>query len=213
MQNEISKRRVVDSRGASCPPTPLTDLFKAWRDADVGDEVELWATEPGIEADVRAWVQKSGNQVIEVRSEDGCTKIAVRFTRRGRKLLDQPVSKKNISEPDEVKNTPGGKLQLITIGGFTIGLRTLQPGWKWSVSMKPMAGTETCQVRHIGYVISGRMHFSMDDATQLGVGPGDGFDVRGGHDAWTVGDEPFVFIDLITAAEGSGNGSVPAGRA
>jgi len=73
--------------------------------------------------------------------------------------------------------------------------------------MKPIAKTQTCQVRHIGYVVSGRMGFAMDDGAKLEVGPGDGFDVHPGHDAWTIGKDPFVFIDLITAAEAGGRAS------
>ncbi|MDA4124987.1 MAG: cupin domain-containing protein [Thaumarchaeota archaeon] len=109
------------------------------------------------------------------------------------------AAKKSIRDPDEVKETPKGKLQLVSIGGFTLGLRTLQPGWRWSTSMKPIAKTQSCKIRHVGYVISGRMAFSMDDGTKLEVEPGDVFDVHSGHDAWIVGAEPSVFVDLISA--------------
>jgi TusA-related sulfurtransferase len=207
LQGTIPKRKVVDSRGTWCPPTPLTDLFKAWREANVGDEIELWATEPGIDADVKAWALKSGNQLIEVGREGDCTKMVVKVTRMGKRALEVAASKKSMNEPDEVKDTPGGRLHLITVGDFTIGLRTLQPGWRWSTSMKPIAKTQTCQVRHIGYVVSGRMGFAMDDGAKLEVEPGDGFDVHAGHDAWTIGKDPFVFIDLITAAEVGGTTS------
>jgi len=125
----------------------------------------------------------------------------------GKRALEVAASKKSMNEPDEVKDTPGGRLHLITVGDFTIGLRTLQPGWRWSTSMKPIAKTQTCQVRHIGYVVSGRMGFAMDDGAKLEVEPGDGFDVHAGHDAWTIGKDPFVFIDLITAAEVGGTTS------
>jgi TusA-related sulfurtransferase len=212
MQSSASKRRVIDSRGSWCPPTPLTDLFKAWRESKAGDEVELWATEPGIDDDVRAWTQKSGNQLLGVRSEDGCTKMVVKFTRQGWRTLELAATKRSMSEPDEVKDTPGGRLQVITIGGFTLGLRTLQPGWRWSTSMKPVAKTRSCQVRHLGYAISGMMRFAMDDGPELEVKAGDGFDVRAGHDAWTVGDEPFVFLDLISAAEAPAGTSPRAPR-
>jgi hypothetical protein len=104
-----------------------------------------------------------------------------------------------MAEPDETKTAPRMKLQIATVGGFTFGLRTLEPGWKWSESVKPIAKTQLCEVRHVGYVVSGRMGFAMNDGVELEVGPGDAFDVQPGHDAWTVGREPVVFIDLIGA--------------
>jgi len=82
-----------------------------------------------------------------------------------------------------------------------VGLRTLEPGWRWSTDMKSMAKTETCEVRHVGYVLSGRMGFLMDDGMKLEVGPGDVFDVHPGHETWTIGETPVVFIDLIGAVE------------
>jgi uncharacterized cupin superfamily protein len=68
--------------------------------------------------------------------------------------------------------------------------------------MKPIAKTETCETRHMGYVVSGQMAFAMDDGTKLEVGPGDAFDVHAGHDAWVVGKDSFVFVDLIGAVGG-----------
>ena len=194
-------RLIIDSRGVWCPPTPLTALFKAWRTASFGDELELWATEPAIESDVRAWAKKSGNQVIEAAQEEGYMKIVVRITRRGRMKARVSASKKNLGEPDEWKSFPKGSLQIVTLGGFTFGLRTLQPGWRWSTKVKPIAKTESCMTQHLGYVISGRMAFTMDDGTGLEVGAGDAFEVQPGHDAWTVGEDPVVFIDLIGAVE------------
>jgi TusA-related sulfurtransferase len=192
-------RKLVDSKGIWCPPTPLTDLFKAWKEAKLGEVIELRATEPNIESDVKAWARKSGNKVLEVSEERGYTKIVVLITKRGKEVANMPLMKTNIEEPDEIKLTPKGKLQLVTLGGFTFGLRTLEPGWKWTTHMRPIVKTETCQVRHVGYVISGRMGFLMDYGATLEVGAGDAFDVRAGHDAWTVGDEPVVFLDLIGA--------------
>ncbi len=199
LQTITARRRVIDSRGTWCPPTPLTDLFKAWREANIGEEIELWATEPGVEKDVRAWVRKSGNRLVHVARTGEQVKIVVRITRKGKKTEWVSASKKSIEEPDEVKETPKGRLQLVNIGGFTLGLRTLQPGWKWSTSMKPIVKTQSCKIRHVGYVLSGRMAFSMDDGMNMEVGRGDVFDVHSGHDAWTIGAEPFVFIDLISA--------------
>lgn len=196
-----TKRIVVDSEGIWCPPTPMTDLFRAWRSADLGDTIELHATEPDIENDVRAWAKKSGNRVVEVSSEKGYIRIDVQITKKGKEVAILPASKSNVNDPDETKATPKAKLQLVTVGGFAVGLRTLEPGWRWSTHMQPVAKTASCQVRHIGYLLSGRMAFLMDDGTELEVGPGDVFDVHPGHDTWTIGEAPAVFVDIIGGVE------------
>ena len=144
----------MDSRGIWCPPTPITDLFKAWRKANLGDIVELLATEPRVESDVRAWAKKSGNKVLEVVRGKEYTKITIRIAKRGKEVAEASANKANINDPDETKDTPKPKHQLVTVGGFTMGLRTLEPGWRWSESMKPLAKTETCEMRHIGYMLS-----------------------------------------------------------
>jgi TusA-related sulfurtransferase len=177
----------------------MTDLFKAWRRANMGDVIELRANEPNIEADVRAWAKKSGNRVIEVSREKGYTRLVLKVTKKGKEILEMSAVKTSLNEPDETKETPRAKLQLVTLGDFTFGLRTLEPGWRWTTSMQQIARTETCEIRHIGYVISGRMGFLMSDGTKFDVGPGDAFDVHPGHDAWTIGDSPVVFVDMIGA--------------
>ncbi len=195
------RRTVIESLGIWCPPTPLIDLYKAWRVAKLGDVIELRATEPHIENDVRAWAEKSGNKVMEVAREKGYTKIVVHIAKRGKMFEGKSAVKANISAADQTKEMPKGKLHLFIMGGFPFGLRTLDPGWKWSTSMKPVMKTDICEIRHIGYVISGRMGFAMSDGTRMEVGPGDAFDVPPGHDAWTVGDAPVVFVDLIGAVD------------
>jgi TusA-related sulfurtransferase len=192
---------IVDSEGIWCPPTPMIDLFKAWRQARLGDLIELRATEPMIQKDVRNWAQKSGNELVEVSREEGYTRVVVRITKRGKETMELSASKTNVDNPDQTKITTKAKLQIVTVGGFTMGLRTLEPGWRWTTCMKPIASTETCQIRHIGYVVSGRMGFLMDDGTKLEVGPGDAFEVRPGHDTWTIGEAPAVFLDLIGATQ------------
>jgi TusA-related sulfurtransferase len=78
-----SARRTVDSRGSFCPG-PITDLFKAYRQANVGDVIELLATDPAAESDVRAWAEKSGNKVLEVTRENDFLKIVIEIDRKGR---------------------------------------------------------------------------------------------------------------------------------
>jgi quercetin dioxygenase-like cupin family protein len=105
---------------------------------------------------------------------------------------------KKFSAPDEVREFQGGKgrVELVEMGGNAIGRGTFEPGWRWSEHVKPLAGTESCEVEHIGYVLEGRMHVVMDDGEELEVGPGDAFHMPPGHEAWIVGDEPCVLLDF-----------------
>jgi len=176
-------------------------LFKAWRKANLGDIIELLATEPHVEADVKAWAKKSGNKVLEVVRGREHTKVVIRITKKGKEVAGVSAMKVNINDPDETKATPKAKLQLVTLGGFTLGLRALEPGWRWSESMKPFAKTETCETRHIGYMLSGRLGFAMNDGAKIEVGPGEAFDVHPGHDTWTIGLVSAVFLDLIGAVK------------
>ena len=92
-----------------------------------------------------------------------------------------------------------GHAVLGSAGGLTLLKGTFEPGWRWSTDVAPLAGTTSCQVRHLGYVISGSMTVQMDDGTTSTIAAGDLFDLAPGHDAWVVGDEPCVMVD--TSAE------------
>jgi hypothetical protein len=107
------------------------------------------------------------------------------------------VEVKNFDAPDETRPFEGkGHAAVLNIGGHTIGRGTFEPGWRWSSNVKPIAGTDSCQVSHLGYVQSGRMRVFMDDGTSGEVGPGDVFAIPPGHDAEVVGDEPCVMLDF-----------------
>ena len=100
---------------------------------------------------------------------------------------------------DEVREFPKGKLEMSTVGKMMVGRATFQPGWRWSESVKPIVGTDSCQVPHNGYVVSGRIAIKMDDGTEFEAGPGDAYDIPAGHDGWVVGDEPYVGVDFSSA--------------
>ena len=91
-------------------------------------------------------------------------------------------------------------------GGLTLMKGVFEPGWRWSTDVAPLAGTDTCQVHHLGYVISGRMHVRTDDGTDMMIEPGDAFDLPAGHDAWVEGDEPCVMVDYSSDATGYARG-------
>ena len=106
------------------------------------------------------------------------------------------VQKKNLDHPDETRDFGEGHMQIATVTDFKVARLLLQPGWKWSEHVKPLAQTDSCQVRHTGYVVSGRMKVVMDDRSEADLGPGDAYVIEPGHDAWIVGDEPFVGVDV-----------------
>ncbi len=106
------------------------------------------------------------------------------------------AEKKSLNSPDEVRLFDKGKVELVTLGGVTFGRAVLQPGWKWSTCVKPIAKTESCQAPHVQYHVSGRLKIVMDDGSQTELGPGDVSVIPPGHDAWVVGNEPAVVIDI-----------------
>jgi hypothetical protein len=104
---------------------------------------------------------------------------------------------KNFSSPDETREFKGkGRAQVIVINGRPVSKATFEPGWKWSVNLKPIAQTDSCQVEHFAYVLSGRMRVLMDDGTQTEIGPEDLIAIPPGHDAEVLGDEPCIMVDF-----------------
>lgn len=106
---------------------------------------------------------------------------------------------KSIDSPDETRKfADHGWLDVVNLPDLQFGKATFQAGWRWSNDVKPIAGTDSCQVHHQGYVLSGRMTIRMDDGTEGTVGPGDVFVCPPGHDAWTIGDEDCVIVDFAS---------------
>ena len=112
--------------------------------------------------------------------------------------MSQPEAK-NFDLPDETRRFDKGKMDIVKLGAVTAGRAVFEPGWKWSESVKPIAKTDSCQVSHVGYMVSGRMKVVMDDGTEIEAGPGDALVIPPGHDAWIVGDEPAVVLDFAGA--------------
>ena len=109
---------------------------------------------------------------------------------------DGGLKKKAFSTPDEKRSFDKGRLDLVALGGVTFGRATFQPGWKWSASVKPLVNTKSCKASHLQYHVSGRIRVRMDDGTEEEFGPGEVALLPPGHDAWVVGNEPAVVIDL-----------------
>jgi hypothetical protein len=107
----------------------------------------------------------------------------------------------DFESPDEVRSPDKTKVDVVRMGGSTTAARlTLQPGWSWSECIKPVAGTDSCQVRHVGMVQSGRMHVTHDDGTEQDLAAGNAYVIEPGHDASVIGDEPFVGYEFESRA-------------
>lgn len=110
------------------------------------------------------------------------------------------VVRKNLKSPDETRKFDKGKVDLANIGDAVIGKFELQPGWRWSESVKPLVGTELCEQTHVAYILSGRLKTKLKDGSEDEAGPGDAVFTPAGHDAWVVGSEPVVMLDFKGAA-------------
>ncbi len=103
---------------------------------------------------------------------------------------------KNFGESDETRIFEKGSVELVTVGDVTFGRATLHPGWRWSTSVKPMVNTELCEAAHLQVQLSGRLAVKMEDGAEREFGIGDVVSIPPGHDAWVVGNEPVVVIDI-----------------
>ena len=103
---------------------------------------------------------------------------------------------KSLNTPDEVRTFDKGKIEIINIEGRTVGRATFQPGWKWSLSVKPLVNTKSCEAPHFQYHVSGTLRIKSDDGTEKDCKAGDVSMLGAGHDAWVVGNEPVVIVDF-----------------
>lgn len=107
---------------------------------------------------------------------------------------------KSFDQPDETRPFPHGRSEVVKVGGLSMARITLEPGWRWSNDVKPIAGTESCMVEHTQYIESGRLGLRLDSGETYEAGAGAVAYIPPGHDGWVVGDEPAVLIE-ITGAE------------
>lgn len=106
------------------------------------------------------------------------------------------IQKKSTKQPDEMRQFDKGNMVMVRLGDTTFGKATFEPGWKWSESVKPIAKTDSCEMHHTFYQIAGKIHVVMDDGTEEEFQAGDVGMIPPGHDAWVVGDEPVVMVDI-----------------
>jgi hypothetical protein len=113
------------------------------------------------------------------------------------------IAKKSFDSPDETRTPDKTRLEVVDLGTAKAARMTAQPGWRWSECIKPVAKTDSCQSRHVGTVVSGQLRIKHDDGTELDIGPADAYVIEPGHDAWVVGDQPFVAFEFESGTAGT----------
>ncbi len=113
---------------------------------------------------------------------------------------EQTIEQRDFAQPDEVREFDNGRAEILQVGGTEIGRLVLQPGWRWSESVKPIAGTELCEAPHFQYHVAGTLRIRTADGNELDATPGQVTSLPAGHDAWVVGDEPVVVVDWFGAS-------------
>jgi len=112
-------------------------------------------------------------------------------------MVMDTVELKSLEKPDETRNFQGnGWVDLVSVGGKAIARGHFEPGWRWSVNLKPIAGTELCEFAHLIYVLQGRMRITMKDGSEVEITEGDAVSVPPGHDAEVVGDQACIAVDI-----------------
>ena len=102
------------------------------------------------------------------------------------------IESRDFNSADETRTPDKTRVDVVRLGGTTAARMTFEPGWKWSDCVKPVAGTDSCQARHVGVVSTGQLHVEHEDGTTLDLAPGDAYVIEPGHDAWVLGDDTFV---------------------
>jgi hypothetical protein len=106
------------------------------------------------------------------------------------------VETRSFDSPNETRTPDKTKVDVVQLGTASAARFTLEPGWSWAECIKPIVGTDSCQLRHVGVVVSGAMRIAHEDGTELEVRPGQAYVIDPGHNAWVVGDEPFVGFEF-----------------
>ncbi len=110
--------------------------------------------------------------------------------------MNEQAELKSFATPDEVRVFPKGRLELIKVGGATIGRAVFEPGWRWATSVQPIVETASCEAPHFQYHVAGVLRIRMDDGAEFDCRPGDVSLLPSGHDAWVVGDEHAIVVDF-----------------
>ncbi len=109
------------------------------------------------------------------------------------------VESRSFDKADETRTPAKTRVDVVRIGGTEVGRFTFEPGWKWSECIKPVAGTESCQNDHVGYLEKGRLNVTHEDGTQVEINAGEAYRIAPGHDAWVIGNDSVVAYEFKSA--------------
>ncbi|MDX8512528.1 cupin domain-containing protein [Mesorhizobium captivum] len=121
------------------------------------------------------------------------------------------LESKSHNNPDEVRSPAKTRVEIVRLPGYTLGRLNMEPGWKWSECVKPVVKTDSCQVSHVGYVVSGTITVRMNDGTEKTFTEGTSYTIPPGHDAWVVGNQPFQCIECSAQSNTPSRRRVAAG--
>ncbi len=108
---------------------------------------------------------------------------------------------KSHNSPDERRKPDKSQIDIVSVGDYTIGRLSFEPGWRWSECIKPVVQTDTCQNSHVGFCVSGKLTVETSDGGRAEIAAGDSYTIPPGHDAWVEGGDPFVGIEFVSAAD------------
>jgi class 3 adenylate cyclase len=109
------------------------------------------------------------------------------------------LQRKSLTHPETTREFPRGRIESVALDEVEVGRMRVDPGWRWSTDVSPIVGTASCQLRHVGICLEGRLHVEMDDGTSMEIGPEDAYEIPSGHDAWVLGDTSFVVYEWTSA--------------
>jgi hypothetical protein len=147
----------------------------------------------------RTEVRRSEDPAVRRMSQDRAQRMRTRGPETSGGLDMAGIETKSFDTPDETRTPPNTRVEVVHLGAETAARFTFQPGWRWSESIKPVAKTDSCQARHVGAIVSGRLRVVHTDGSEGNAGPGDAYVIEPGHDAWVVGEEPVVAFEFESA--------------
>lgn len=107
---------------------------------------------------------------------------------------------KSHNSPDEKRRPDKSEIDIVSVGDYTIGRLSFEPGWRWSECIKPVVNTDSCQNSHVGFCVSGKLTVETTDGGRIDIAAGDSYTIPPGHDAWVEGGDPFVGVEFLSAA-------------
>ena len=109
------------------------------------------------------------------------------------------LQSKSFATSGEVRRFPNGYTNVLRLDETVVGYGVYEPGWRWTADMPGVAGSATCQLHHVGFAVSGRLHVVADNGQEMDVEGQSVYEIPPGHDAWVDGDEPFITVDWTSA--------------